>query len=163
MKVRVLRVKDTKFFAYINHKDDGFYGEIYTSATPQLFLEPEITTIGDLKKKCRLLTGSNNHKCIFNFDNLEIVEFDLIESNDFVVHLLSLIFIIIISVVLPESEPNKSQFTQPDLFADTSEEKLFILDLLKLNKSIKIDDEKFFPEASVINIIKQVIKYVRNE
>jgi len=39
----------------------------------------------------------------------------------------------------------------------TPEEKLFILDLLKLNKSIKIDDKVFYPEESVINIIKQVL------
>jgi len=39
----------------------------------------------------------------------------------------------------------------------TPEEKLFILDLLKLNKSIKIDDKVFYPEESVINIVKQVL------
>jgi len=41
--------------------------------------------------------------------------------------------------------------------AQKPEEKLFILDLLKLNKSIKIDDKVFYPEESVINIIKQVL------
>jgi len=41
--------------------------------------------------------------------------------------------------------------------AQEPEEKLFILDLLKLNKSIKIDDKVFYPEESVINIIKQVL------
>lgn len=61
----------------------------------------------------------------------------------------------------------KSYGIQPDLhintpFYDNSgakipEQKLFILDLLKLNKSIKIDDEKYYPESSVINIIKQVL------
>ena len=40
---------------------------------------------------------------------------------------------------------------------ETAEEKLFILDLLKLNHSINIDDKKYYPEESVINIIKQVL------
>jgi len=44
----------------------------------------------------------------------------------------------------------------------TPEEKLFILDLLKLNKSIKIDDKVFYPEESVINIIKQVLNFKSN-
>jgi len=43
--------------------------------------------------------------------------------------------------------------------AQTPEEKLFILDLLKLNKSIKIDDKVFYPEESVINIVKQVLNF----
>ena len=42
-----------------------------------------------------------------------------------------------------------------------SEEKLFILDTLRLNKSIKIDEERYYPEASVINIIKQVIMCIK--
>ena len=41
---------------------------------------------------------------------------------------------------------------------ENAENKLFILDLLNLNKSIKIDNERFYPEDSVINIIKQVLK-----
>jgi len=43
--------------------------------------------------------------------------------------------------------------------AQTPEEKLFILDLLKSNKSIKIDSKKYYPEDSVINIIKQVLNF----
>jgi len=46
---------------------------------------------------------------------------------------------------------------QPKGLTD-AEEKLFILDLLKLNKFIKIDDKKYYPEKSVINIIKQLLK-----
>ena len=46
---------------------------------------------------------------------------------------------------------------QPKGLTD-AEEKLFILDLLKLNKFIKIDGKKFYPEESVINIIKQLLK-----
>jgi hypothetical protein len=35
--------------------------------------------------------------------------------------------------------------------------------LLKLNKSIKIDDEPYYPESSVINIIKQIQKYIASQ
>jgi len=38
----------------------------------------------------------------------------------------------------------------------TSEQKLFILDLLKLNKS-----ERMYSEETVINIIKQVLKFTQ--
>ncbi len=38
------------------------------------------------------------------------------------------------------------------------EERLFMLDLLRLNKSIDFDGEKYYPEKSVINIIRQALK-----
>ena len=51
----------------------------------------------------------------------------------------------------PISQPEQEQM-------DESEMKLFQLDLLKLNRSIKIDDARYYPEESVCNIICQVSK-----
>lgn len=50
-----------------------------------------------------------------------------------------------------------AEVEQPKGLTD-AEGKLFILDMLKLNKSIEIDGKKFYPEESVINIIKQLLK-----
>jgi len=44
-----------------------------------------------------------------------------------------------------------------------SEEKLFILDALRSNKSIMIDEDRYYPEASVIDIIRIIIKCVKNK
>jgi hypothetical protein len=69
MKVKTLRMKNGfKEFAILDEE-----GEIYTCATPELL--PDTATMEDLKEYYEMEFPESE----INFDNLEIVEFELTE------------------------------------------------------------------------------------
>lgn len=73
MKVKSLRYKDTKEFIHIQ-RFSGTY-EVFTSNTPNI--QPVTATMELIKEIYPL------EECYFdNFDNIELVEYDLIESGD---------------------------------------------------------------------------------
>jgi hypothetical protein len=73
MKVKALRYIDTKEFIIINKIGDNFY--VFTSEIP--FLHPETLNLNDLIKY-----SNENHKNLdINWDYVEIVELDIIESG----------------------------------------------------------------------------------
>ncbi|MDA3779469.1 MAG: hypothetical protein PF487_04485 [Bacteroidales bacterium] len=76
MKVKALRYKDTKEFVYI--ENDGEEPMIYTSSLPKV--QPENATLEVMKELLENNDIYEGHE--LDMDNVELVEFDLIESGE---------------------------------------------------------------------------------